>query len=86
MAHITHITDVELMAKLYESQIAKRQKHELSNLIPDMDDHDRMELMVLINRANHEKQKKSVLGKIILMFIALILVAGGVLYAIINYL
>ncbi len=86
MTHTMHITDATLMAKLYESRIAQRQKHELSDLIPDMDDHDRMELMVLINRANHEKQKKSVLGKMILTFIALILVAGGILYAIINYL
>ena len=88
------ITEIELLDKLRNSKIDKSQQKELENMIPEMNQEDREELINLIERANAESKtvptpavteesdrKKHILRNVILIVIALIAIATGILYA-----
>ena len=87
------ITETDLLERLRNSSIDKAQQKELEAMIPEMTQGDREELIKLIERANAESRmagttlatkkpkKKRVLLTIILITIALLLIAVGILYA-----
>ena len=99
MEPTTIITEAELLDKLKNSRIDKAQQKELETMIPGMNQDDRVELMKLIEQANREgemaptetpaepapKTKSNrVLLNVILLAVALLLIASGILYAL-NY-
>ena len=93
------ITEAELLDKLRNSKIDKSQQKELEGMIPEMNQEDREELTKLIERANAEsqmsptpagieesaKKTKHTLRNVILILVALLVIAGGILVAS-NYL